>query len=191
MSTKEDSLKGLTKEYATESLTLFTHHATNTSDMIETIKKMMKENPNVFKNQRPNTNITFPDQEQIQTIPYKGEPVRYMYTIIGGGWCYTSQAYFVTDNKVYHVKNFKQDMLKMKIADIPFTNAINIDTTKLDFKKHDSKIAMDTEYITMYQYVDNKYERLWKECYIPMNSEAVNIVNDAFRKAKKQSSQSK
>lgn len=39
MSTKEDSSKGLTKEYATKSLTLFSHHATNTSDMIETIKK--------------------------------------------------------------------------------------------------------------------------------------------------------
>lgn len=191
MSTKEESLKGLIKGYATESLTLFTHHATKKSDMLDTLKKMIEEDPSTFKRQIPNPNIALLDQEQIQTIPYQGEPVRYMYTIIGGGWFYTSQAYFVTDNKVYHVKNFKQDMLKMKIADIPFTNAINIDTTKLDFKKHGSEIAMDTAYITMYQYVDNKYERLWKKCDIQMNSEAVNIVNDAFQKAKKQYSQSK
>lgn len=39
--------------------------------------------------------------------------IKYMFTVIGGGWERVSRAYFIADDRVYFLNKFSPDDLKM------------------------------------------------------------------------------
>lgn len=69
--------------------------------------------------------------------------IKYMFTVIGGGWERVSRAYFIADDRVYFLNKFSPDDLKMlenHFDDITATLAsVNFDTTGLDFVNHGTK----------------------------------------------------
>lgn len=154
-----------------------THHATS-----EGFEKVIKNLQKAFDNEQNNQHTVkmVLNKDSKSLISYNGEPVRYVYTVIGGGWSYTSQAYFITDNKVYHVSKFTPDMFEMELKDIPFTGVVDIDTTNLDFEKHGDEMLMDVAHITMYRYENGKYKKLWMAGYLDENSAAVYEIKHAF-----------
>lgn len=110
--------------------------------------------------------------------------IKYMFTVIGGGWTRVSRAYFITDDRVYFLNKFSPADLKMfesHFDDITATLAsVNFDTTGLDFVNHGTNVGFDMPTITMYQYEDGKYKKLWSEGDY-QNSEAVDTIQSIFQ----------
>lgn len=109
--------------------------------------------------------------------------IKYMFTVIGGGWTRVSRAYFIADDRVYFLNKFSPDDLKMlenHFDDITATLAsVNFDTTGLDFVNHGTNVGFDMPTITMYRYEDGKYKKLWSEGDY-RNSEAVDTIQSIF-----------
>lgn len=110
--------------------------------------------------------------------------IKYMFTVIGGGWERVSRAYFIADDRVYFLNKFSPDDLKMlenHFDDITATLAsVNFDTTGLDFVNHGTNVGFDMPTITMYRYEDGKYKKLWSEGDY-RNSEAVDTIQSIFQ----------
>lgn len=90
--------------------------------------------------------------------------IKYMFTVIGGGWTRVSRAYFIADDRVYFLNKFSPDDLRMlenHFDDITATLAsVNFDTTGLDFVNHGTNVGFDMPTITMYRYEDGKYKKI-------------------------------
>lgn len=107
--------------------------------------------------------------------------IKYMFTVIGGGWTHVSRAYFVADHRVYFTNKFSPEMLEKKFEEITSTLvAVNFDTTGLDFENHGTNVGMDIPEITMYRYKDGKYKELWSAWNF-RNSEAVDTIQGIFQ----------
>lgn len=76
--------------------------------------------------------------------------IKYMFTVIGGGWERVSRAYFIADDRVYFLNKFSPDDLKMlenHFDDITATLAsVNFDTTGLDFVNHGTNVTYNGRY---------------------------------------------
>lgn len=69
--------------------------------------------------------------------------IKYMFTVIGGGWTRVSRAYFIADDRVYFLNKFSPDDLKMlenHFDDITATLAsVNFD---IDFSSYKRSIPI-------------------------------------------------
>lgn len=110
--------------------------------------------------------------------------IKYMFTVIGGGWTRVSRAYFIADDRVYFLNKFSPADLKMfekHFDNITATLAsVNFDTTGLDFVNHGTNVGFDMPTITMYRYEDGKFKKLWSEGDY-RNSEAVDTIQRIFQ----------
>ena len=107
--------------------------------------------------------------------------IKYMFTVVGGGWTHESRAYFIADDRVYRLGNFSPEILKKKFEEITSTLAsVNFDATGLDFENHGTSVGMDAPEITMYRYENGEYKKLWSVGDY-RNSEAVDTIQSIFQ----------
>lgn len=106
----------------------------------------------------------------------------YIFVLLGGGWTYISNLYYITKDKIYFKRNIDvKDLENFKNLD--YDIIVDHDNSSLDFEKHSNTVGFDAPDITMYRVTGNSLKMIWRVGDYH-NSEAVDIIEEIIGKAR-------